>query len=143
MGEKTHSSHVDPSSPKKAGLLSGSCILIVEDEVIIAMDVAMTLEDAGAHIVGPAHTISQAMSCIENERISLGLLDLRLGHEEITPVAQSLTARGIPFAFYSGQTPSDPLCVKWPGILLLQKPTSGARLVEALAGLADKARHHC
>lgn len=42
--------------------LWGLRILIVEDDPIIALDVAETLVDAGAIVVGPAHTVTQASS---------------------------------------------------------------------------------
>jgi AmiR/NasT family two-component response regulator len=48
--------------------LKGKRILLVEDEVLIAMQVEDELLDAGAHIVGTASSIAEALRIIEAAR---------------------------------------------------------------------------
>lgn len=84
--------------------LRGLRLLIVEDEFIIAFDLAQTLEDLGMAIVGPAGTVSQALALVEAEGAHLdgAVLDVNLRDEQVFPVADALAARGIPFVFTTG-----------------------------------------
>jgi DNA-binding response OmpR family regulator len=99
------------------------------------MDVRDGLEDAGAAIVGPAYTVTQAMALAAHAKISAAVLDMRLGRESVGPVARVLAERGIPFVFYSGQINTDPLRVEWPAAPLVSKPASARQLVRILAAL--------
>lgn len=54
-------------------------VLIVEDEAIIAMDIAMQLRDLGYEPLGPARTGEQAIAMVEQLHPSLVLMDIHLG----------------------------------------------------------------
>jgi CheY-like chemotaxis protein len=78
-------------------------ILIVEDEMLIAMAVEQMVQDLGYEVVGPALTVDEALSLLEREACDCAILDMNLGRGVVsTPVAQALQARGIPFLFASG-----------------------------------------
>lgn len=98
----------------------------------------MALEDAGARVVGPAHTLDEALNLAAEEGLSAAVLDLRLGGRSADGVAVILTRRGIPFLFYSGQTTLDPVRAKWPHIATVSKPASSRLLVNALATLMNQ-----
>lgn len=116
-------------------LLAGKCVLVVEDEVIIAMELQAALEDAGAHVIGPAHTLDAALECAAHDELSAAVLDLRLGREPVGPVARLLAQRDVPFVFYSGQPQNDPLRQEWPSAIFLTKPTVPGKLIGAIASL--------
>ena len=84
-------------------LLKGQRILIVEDEPMIALGLEDTLIDAGAEIIGPAHTVSRALELVDTPGLTAAIVDLRLHNEPAGPIIERLAARGVPFAFYSGQ----------------------------------------
>jgi DNA-binding response OmpR family regulator len=72
----------------------GKRVLIVEDEYMIARDLALALEDAGAEVVGPAGTIQDALELIEdNDGIDGAVLDVNLHGERIYPVADLLSQK--------------------------------------------------
>lgn len=78
-------------------------ILIVDDEYIIGMGLATTLENAGFEVIGPAGSVDEAMALLEKRRCSLAILDVRLGREETSePLARHLKDQGIPFFVTSG-----------------------------------------
>ncbi|MBK6623226.1 MAG: DNA-binding response regulator [Saprospirales bacterium] len=54
-------------------------ILIVEDDPIIAEDIAMTLEDLGFYVVGKAHHAARALELLDELLPDLVLLDIDLG----------------------------------------------------------------
>jgi len=86
------------------GCLKGRCLLVVEDEYLIAADLASSLESLGVEVVGPAASVEEALSLIENSRNRLdgAVLDINLGDERVYPVAEALRARDVPFVFTTG-----------------------------------------
>lgn len=115
--------------------LADTRVLVVEDEFIIALDIQASLEEAGAAVIGPAYTLAQALELAEHEKFSAAMLDLRLGCDSASPVAQLLIERHIPFLFYTGQPPSDPVRRAWPQSATLSKPASGDEIVQAVADI--------
>ena len=82
--------------------MAGKRILVVEDEVIVAMLLEDILADAGATVVGPAARVARALELLAAEPVDAALLDLNLAGEVTTPVAEELRRREIPFAFATG-----------------------------------------
>lgn len=81
-------------------------VLIVEDEWLIAIDIATTVEGCGYEVLGPAHTVATALEILESSRVDCAMLDVNLRGETSYPVADALAGRGIPFAFLSGYASS-------------------------------------
>lgn len=77
-------------------------ILVLEDEMLLAMDLADQLEDAGFAVVGPVPTTARALRLIEAEGCDAAVLDVNLGTETSEAVASVLRARGTPFVVVSG-----------------------------------------
>jgi DNA-binding response OmpR family regulator len=86
------------------GAVSGRTlrVLVVEDEVLIALDTQETLADAGYEVVGPAERMDRALALAETEPLDGAILDVNLGREQIWPVADALLARGVPFVLLTG-----------------------------------------
>lgn len=92
----------------RVGPLKGKQILVVEDEPLIALDLADLIEEAGGSVVGPAYTLAQAQALVDvAPRIDGALLDIDLGKNLIWPVATVLHDRGIPCAFVSARCQRD------------------------------------
>ena len=81
--------------------LKGYRVLIVEDAVLLALELETGLSEAGAEIVGPAYELEEAMALL-NRPIDAAVLDANLNGHSVTPVAQALAARGVPFVFATG-----------------------------------------
>ncbi|MGJ3230603.1 MAG: PAS domain-containing protein [Oceanicaulis sp.] len=77
-------------------------VLIVEDEALIAADLAYALTEAGFETVGPAATVAAALDLIARGDLDAAVLDVHLGEETAAPAAEALTARGTPFVTVSG-----------------------------------------
>ena len=83
--------------------MSGRRLLIVEDEYLVATDLAREFEEAGAHVVGPAGSVRDALELLaEPGAIDAAVLDIQLHEETVFPVADVLMRRGVPFVFASG-----------------------------------------
>jgi PAS domain S-box-containing protein len=81
--------------------LRGARVLIVEDAVLLAMELETGLSDAGAKVIGPAYELEEAMALLD-QPIDAAVLDANLNGHSVTPVAQALLARGVPFVFATG-----------------------------------------
>lgn len=112
--------------------MASARILVVEDEFLIALDIASVLEQAGIPIIGPVSTVAEAMSAIEHEDMRGALLDAHLAGEPVGCIADALKAKGIPFAFVSGYGPEQ-LPAAHRDIPLVKKPFTGQDLLAAVA----------
>jgi DNA-binding response OmpR family regulator len=81
---------------------AGGRILVVEDELTVAMCIEDILVQAGYVVVGPVGRLEKALEAVSNEQLDVALLDMNLKGKSIYPVARILADRGIPFAFLSG-----------------------------------------
>ena len=75
-------------------------ILVVEDEYVIAQDVASQLERAGARVLGPVGRLGAALALLAQEpHVSGAILDVKLHDELVYTLAEALERRGIPYIF--------------------------------------------
>lgn len=86
----------------RASALSGLRVLLVEDELLVAMLVEDLLADEGCIVVGPFSRLRDALAAARTEALDLAVLDVNVAGEKAYPVAEVLTERRIPFLFVSG-----------------------------------------
>lgn len=81
--------------------MQGQRILIVDDNYIVASALALTLEDLGAEIAGPATSVNEALAVIEAEadRLDGASIEVLFGASPVYRVADALIARRIPLIF--------------------------------------------
>jgi DNA-binding response OmpR family regulator len=78
-------------------------VLLVEDEFLLADDLAAAFVAAGFVVVGPAYTVAEATRLIEScGDLDGAVLDINLRGESVFPVVDALVSRGIPIVFTSG-----------------------------------------
>jgi CheY-like chemotaxis protein len=116
-------------------LLHGLRILVVEDDPIIALDIVGTLADAGATVIGPVYRVARALDLLETSVIDIAVLDYRLENESVSPVADRLSTRGIPYLFHTSSR--NQVEQAHPGVPILEKPTRPEQLVVALKALTQ------
>jgi len=83
-------------------LEEGNRVLLVEDEILVAMMMRDILTELGFAVVGPYSRLAEAMVAAVHEDINAGIIDVNLGGEFVYPVADVLAARKIPFVFVTG-----------------------------------------
>src|SRR5690606_30693083 len=77
-------------------------VLVVEDEPLVAMDIAMVLSEAGCEVIGPAASLDEARSLIAAGAVDAALLDANLGGYPVDDLAAELKHNSTPFAFLTG-----------------------------------------
>ena len=92
------------------------------------------LVDLGCAIVGPATSVNRALAMIDAEAFDAAVLDVNLDGQMSYPVADALTARGMPFVFSTGYD-KDTLRDGYRTFPVLQKPFHRSELGDALAKL--------
>jgi len=86
----------------RPGGARGGRVLLVEDEALVALEVAGTLGEAGFEVIGPASTVRQALELLERKGCDAAVLDVNLGSETAEPVAARLGRSRTPFVTVSG-----------------------------------------
>lgn len=115
-----------------SGALAGRRVMIVEDELLIAMRIEDALLDQGCVIVGPFASVSAALHPAGNEAIDAAVLDVNLRGEKVYPVAEALARRGIPFLLLSGYG-EDAIPLDHPEWIACSKPFYPTDLTDMLA----------
>ena len=112
-------------------ILDGLTLLVVEDEPLIAMDIAMAFEKSGAHITS-TNTLKHAVLLVEHDGLSGAILDHALPDGDSSILCARLKERGVPFMIYSGYEKVEGPCQGAPH---LSKPATPGMLVAAMADL--------
>jgi CheY-like chemotaxis protein len=109
-------------------------LLVVEDEYMIAFDLARSLEELGAEVIGPAPTVREALDLIASDKGVLdgAVLDINLSGERAYAVADALAARSVPFVFATGYD-SVAIPAAYAEFPRLNKPVDKAELSRLLA----------
>jgi hypothetical protein len=110
-------------------------VLIAEDDGTTALDLALSVQDAGGEVVGPVPTAAGALALLETMRVDAAILDTRLFDRDVTPVALQLLSRNVPILIYSGLGLPAAFAERHPQIPVLLKPTPASRVVKRLAAL--------
>lgn len=81
---------------------TGLRVLLVEDEVMVALLFEDMLSEFGHEVIGPVANLGRAVEMAQREVLDVAILDLNINGKEVYPVAEALAARAIPFIFATG-----------------------------------------
>lgn len=111
-----------PETTVRDPAIEGLKLLVVEDEYLLALYLSDVLGDLGAEVLGPVACVADALALIEPAPgIDAAILDVNLAGEAVFPVADRLSAQGVPFAFASGYDP-DLMPPRFRDVDVCQKP---------------------
>ena len=79
----------EPPSLRSSGLR----VLLVEDEIMVALLLEEMLAELGHEVVGPVARLKQALEMAQQERLDVAILDVNISGDEVYPVAEALAAR--------------------------------------------------
>jgi light-regulated signal transduction histidine kinase (bacteriophytochrome) len=109
--------------------------LVVEDNMLIALDAERGLKDHGAGGVLLANTVHHGLQMINQFKVDAAILDVNLGTENSFPLAEELRARSIPFIFATGYNDSVNIPTGFKDIPVIRKPYSGDKLAACVLDL--------
>ena len=117
-------------------ILQGHRVLIIEDELLIALDLQAALIQIGAEVIGVAATAEEALAAVASPSLTAAIVDLRLNGQSVRNAVQTLTDRNLPFILYSGLE-GTPTARSWPKVPLLLKPLPPEEVASTLARVAS------
>jgi CheY-like chemotaxis protein len=112
----------------------GGSVFLVEDEVMIRMMVADMLEELGFSVAAEAGEINEAMKLAQTTMFDIAILDVNVNGKVISPVAELIKSRNLPFIFATGYGSSG-LPEEYRDRPALQKPFQ----LETLGKMIDSA----
>lgn len=125
--------HVRPASETKQSVqsvtsgetpevqLHGHC-LVVEDNMVIALDASDMLSAMGAEHVHTASSVADGLAILSKRTISFALLDVNLGDETSIPIIEKCLELGILTILATGYGASEDLLSRFPKTPVLNKP---------------------
>lgn len=117
--------------------LRGRRVLVIEDEMLVAMEFESLLQRQGCAVVGPASTVDRALALLDHDQPDAALLDLNLNGESASAVAVALRTRGVPFVLVTGYGEAQSSEPELQGAPRVDKPVNHYALVRALAQVID------
>ncbi|WP_308915567.1 response regulator [Jannaschia sp. LMIT008] len=110
-------------------------VLVVEDNLLIAMDIEDMMTAMGAGVVDVASSVAGAMAAIDAAAPDCAVLDVNLGAETSIPVAERLAAAGVPLLFVSGYGDGMVRPDALAGAPVIAKPFTGGAMAAAIRTL--------
>lgn len=114
----------------------GTRVLIVEDEMLIAMTAEDMIEEIGCVVAGVATTLAEAMASADAGGFDVAMLDINLNGQQSLPVAEQLRAAGTAFLFTTGYG-SLGLGEAFGDAVVVKKPYRGNELAAAIARVLE------
>ncbi len=115
--------------------LAGKRVLVVEDEMLIALDTVDELKNAGCAVLGPALRLEAAMVLMRGEELDAAVLDVNLAGQFVWPLAEALASRNVPFLFLTGFGAELEFPPAYAAVRRLEKPVMPGAIVQAVASL--------
>jgi CheY-like chemotaxis protein len=123
---------------RTVALLNRAPILIVEDEPFIALELQLSVEDAGGQVVGPVGSASAALTLLQSCVVAAAVLDVHLRDRDVTPVAKALVALKVPMVFHTAESLPPHLRLRCPDAIVCQKPVALSLLLKTLAEMLGR-----
>jgi DNA-binding response OmpR family regulator len=112
--------------------LSGVTVLVVEDDLFLAMALEDSLVGMGAVVVDVCHTLDEGLARADADDFAVAVLDFTLGQDSVTPLALRLARRNAPFILHTGMSRSEPRLMEWRDVPIVEKPASPHTLAAAI-----------
>ncbi len=103
-------------------MFSEAPILIAEDNLYMALDLSIAVEEMEGLVVGPASSVAEALSLLAQHRVAGAIVDWQLGEHDSTALARHLAERCVPFVFHTATAIPALIGELHPQVPVLMKP---------------------
>lgn len=110
-------------------------VLVVEDEFIIADEIASIVESLGHSVAGPAGTVDEATAIIADETLDFAIIDANLRGRSSAELSTLLTENNVRFCVCTGYRLDD-IHAAFGDIPVVQKPVRERALASVLESAA-------
>jgi len=131
---------VDASGEHNPRPAAGKSVLLLEDNMLIALEAEDMLREAGATHVALASTLGEAEYLIANNQFDLAMLDINVGRSTSFELAKKLKSAGTPFIFATGY--GEELALEGHGgdEIIIQKPYERDHIARAIERALQRIR---
>ena len=116
-------------------VLNRSRVLVAEDEALVALNLASSIEEANGVAVGPVATVGEGLALVAREGVHAAILDIRLGDMPVTPLAVALLEESAIVLFHTASPIPLELTARFGDLARCEKPMASERVILRLAGL--------
>ena len=114
-------------------MLASKAVLIIEDNVYLAMDLADAVVDLDGRVLGPVSTLDEAFAILDAGKVGAAVLDYELPGVDVAPLARAFVALRVPFVIHTARSIRPEVTLLRPGTPVLMKPIRPCDLVSILA----------
>ena len=113
-------------------MLTDKAVLIIEDNVYLALDLSTGVEDLKGRVVGPVATASDAFQILQSEKIAAAVVDCDVLDAEITQIVMQIADKGIPVVLHTAAGLPPEVASILPGVPVLRGPVQPRELLGRL-----------
>jgi DNA-binding response OmpR family regulator len=113
-------------------------VLLVEDETLVGLTLAIDLEEVGYEVIGPFVSCAEASTWLAEATPDLAVLDIALKDGDCRPLARELRRRGVPFVLYTVLRRARNMHPEFEGAPWIEKPTTGETVIAALDEITSR-----
>lgn len=113
-------------------------VLLVEDQMLIALDVESMLADHGVSNVTTAASAADALQRLATFQPDVAILDVNLGVGNSLSVARELVRRKVPFLFATGYGNSEMIPPEFAGLPVVRKPYDSLALIGSIVSILEQ-----
>ena len=118
--------------------LNGMRVLIVEDNYVVADALRYLIDGYDGAVTAIVPSVERALAALAANPVDIAVLDINLHGASVVPLAEHLSAQGVPFVFLTGYGDAELLPEHLRGRPRFDKPVQAERLVEAMLDLAKR-----
>lgn len=120
--------------------LSGSRILVVDDEPMVALAIRDIVVELGGCVPAIAHRMEQALDVLEKNEIDCAILDVNLAGTLSYKIAIALRRKNIPFLYCTAHADAASVFPRMATAPRLRKPVLKSELQEGLVRVLTAAK---
>jgi CheY-like chemotaxis protein len=103
-------------------MFSEAPVLIAEDNLYLALDLSIAVEEMDGRVIGPASSVAEALTLLAQHEVAAAIVDFQLIDHDATVLARQLAERRVPFVIHTAN-PLPPIIAELhPGVPVLLKP---------------------
>ena len=100
----------------------GASILIAEDNLYLAVDLSIAVEEMQGRVIGPASSVAEALRLLVTHHVAAAIVDCQLTDRDAAPVARQLAERRVPFVIHTATAVPALVAEFHPHVPVLMKP---------------------
>ncbi|MEM5473031.1 HWE histidine kinase domain-containing protein [Hoeflea sp. AS60] len=117
----------------------GKRVMIVEDQMLIALELEQILEEAGLEVVATLTSPRESIAYLSNKPLpDAAILDVNLGDTTSEQIAHVLKQKGVPFMFATGYDNGNGVPAAFADVPVVRKPYSEDCILKQLDTLLAK-----